>query len=191
MKNRIPVLILAAVCAGAVAGAPVPEPTLTVEQVKALLPEAAALSIKEFLDFSRGRDPAPRTLTTHPLTVEFLHTVAGNAEKQDFRFISDKPVQPAELAKALTRSEKKGYGSVIQPEDITDCTLKVDGDRATGVVSFRAKGLYEGTVGYTARRVEGMWRVVEFNLPKAEVKLTRGKDGTWKRTPPLPEPAKK
>jgi hypothetical protein len=187
MKSRI--LVLAVICGGAVAGAPVPEPTLTVEQVKALLPEAASISIKEFKALAES--PAPRTLPNHSLTMEFGSAPPDKPEKSDFRFLGDEPVQPHKLAQALSVSEKKGYASVIQPEYITDCTLKVEGDKATGVVSFRAKGLYEGTVGYTARRMEGMWRVVEFDLPKSKVKLTRGGDGTWKRTPPLPEPPKK
>ena len=73
----------------------------------------------------------------------------------------------------------RAYVSLIHPEYITDCTCKVDGDTATGVVSFKADKVYEGKAEYTARKKDGQWRIEEFRMPERKFTTVLGADGKW------------
>lgn len=160
---------------------------LTVDEAKKLVTLAASSPTKELQDMSQtGKLPDNRTLTVFLFTV-----VPGKPEgsEKDLKFLQD-PVNPAHLAEAITGRWGKltGYGTVIWPEYITDCTCDSTDKSATGTISFRSK-VYEGNLRYRAEKVDGKWAVTSFELPNFQVRLVRGKDGTWSEEP-LPRPKK-
>ncbi len=100
-----------------------------------------------------------------------------------FKFLEE-PVNPVKLAGAISGPKNilgkyRSISTVIQPEYITDCTCKVDGDTATGTVTFKAEKLYEGKVDYTAKKKGDTWRIEEFQLPDLKITIALGADGKW------------
>lgn len=153
------------------------------EAIKALIPEASSNSTADWQNlFQPGVQPNLGALKSHSLSVVLLTIEPTNDDKlrKEFHYIPETP-NPADLAKAIARSRRKGYGTLLQPDYITDVTCRVKDDAATGTVSFRNDKLYEGTIEYTARRLkEGGWRVEEFRMPAYKIRVTLQADGTWK-----------
>ena len=96
-------------------------------------------------------------------------------------FIKDKAI-PIKLVTAISKSQDKGYGTLLQPEFITECNCRLSGDKATGSVKFHAKGLYHGKAEFTARQRDGSWRIEEFRLPAYGLQVNLGDDGKWKKS---------
>jgi len=112
--------------------------------------------------------------------------LAATKQLGDFRALTGGGIgRPEDLYRALygrgrpPAKDAGQYASVIWPEYITACTRHVTGRTIAGKVSFRAEGVYEGAVEYTARRGPDGWRVVEFHLPKWGLRTTLGADGRW------------
>jgi hypothetical protein len=147
----------------------------TAEEGKKLLSEAAGADNK-YLEVlgATGTQPSEDRLEHIPLTIHFLTL----RESKDFRLLAR---DPARLAEAIMKSKDKGYGSVIQPEYITAYDFKVDGNSGTGSVSLKAEGVYEGKVEFSAKHVDGKWRIEEFRLPTDKVGVRREADGKWKK----------
>jgi RNA polymerase sigma factor (sigma-70 family) len=168
--------------------------------IKELIPRASGSSVADWKRLATpGEAPTLEKMENQSLTMVLLALDFAEAEKEpawrDFRYLQEVPA-PHKLAESASRSQAKGYGTFIQPDFITGLTCRVKGDVATGTVSFRglyfrvrdlrdlfAKGepLYEGRVGYTARRVEDCWRIEEFRLPNYKLKVVRKSDGNWKK----------
>ena len=75
----------------------------------------------------------------------------------------------------------RGPVTFIHADRITDCSCKVDGDQATGTVTFKVPKLYQGKVDYMARRTDDKWQIVEFAMPGRDIHVVRGDDGKWKK----------
>lgn len=156
----------------------------TAEKAKALIPEAAGGPAEDFRKLAS--DPAPDKLAAakgQTLTWWMMSYVPDKDTPKNptsFKFLGD-TINPSALAKAITGPDsKRTYASLIHPEYITDCTVKVNGDTATGTVSFKVDKLYEGKIEYTARKnKDGAWRIEEFRLPDYKVTLALGADGKW------------
>lgn len=159
----------------------------TAEKARELIPDAAGMPAEELQKLSsdpvigKFKPSKGDSLTWWVLT----YSPGPDSPKNptSFRFLGE-TVNPAAFASALTGPKGKDgkprkYASVIHPEYITDCTVKVDGETATGVVTFKAEKVYEGKVEYSARRKKGEWRIVEFRLPDYKVTLARGDDDKW------------
>jgi RNA polymerase sigma factor (sigma-70 family) len=156
------------------------------EAIKALIPEAASLPAKEWrkLDEVFAPPPTPDQFKNQPLSLVLFCVFSGplknEAARKEFRVLDD-VIAAHSLRVTPLKSEDKGYGTLLQPEFITDVTAMVQGNEATGVVSFRADKVYEGRVEYTARRTKaGGWRVEEFRMPAHKFRVTLQEDGNWK-----------
>ncbi|MCE9566643.1 MAG: hypothetical protein K8U57_31860 [Planctomycetes bacterium] len=159
----------------------------TAEKAKALIPQAAGMLSKELQDIAQSPNPSAITKpsTGYSLTWAILNYAPGEDAKKitSFQF-QDEQVNPSKLAFAISGPKDKdgkyrNYASVIQPEYITDCTCKVNGNTATGTVTFKAPKAYEGKVEYTARKKGETWRIEEFRLPDLKITVAIGDDGTW------------
>lgn len=158
-------------------------------QAKELIPEAAGIPANVFQKLGSDPNPTPdklaaprgQTLTWWVMT----YAPDKNAPKnpKSFTFIGDQ-VNVAYLANAISgpkdaEGKFRATATLIHPEYITDCTCKVDGNTATGTVSFIVEKSYEGKVEYTARKKDGKWRIEEFRLPDFKTTLALGADGKW------------
>jgi hypothetical protein len=161
--------------------------TFTAENAKALIPEAAGMSADELRKLGSGGDPSkfepPNGDSLTWLALKFAPGPDAPKDPTSLRFLGDTP-NPAVIGGAITGPKDKDgkprkTATLIQPEYITDCTCKVDGDTATGTVTFKADKAYEGKVEYTARKKDGKWRIEEFRLPDLKITTTLGADGKW------------
>ena len=163
--------------------------------IRSLIPEAAGIPKADWeaLTFphrdrrvdARERLLESKDIPSHPLTMVLLTLKAPQPRmpvSKDFRFLKS-PVPTGELRAALGKGHSPGYASLIHADDITDFTCVLHGDSATGTVSFRVEGLYEGKAEYTAKRENGQWRVDEFRLPDYKIRVVRGQNGLWARSP--------
>jgi hypothetical protein len=159
----------------------------TAEKAKALIPEAAGMPAEEFQKLAENpvidnfKSARGDSLTWWMLTYQPGPDTPKNPTS--FKFLGES-VNPAALANAISGPKDKNgkvraVSTLIHPEYITDCTCKVDGDTATGTVSFKAEKAYEGKVEYTARKKDGKWRIEEFRLPEFKTTLALGADGKW------------
>jgi hypothetical protein len=159
---------------------------LTPARAKELIPDAAGIPIEEFLETEKVRPTTFDPSNGESLTLVILRHVASPDDPKDtasFRFIGD-AVQPAAFATALTGPKDKdgkyrGHASVIRAEHITDCTCKVNGETATGTVTFKVDKVYEGKAEYTARKKDGKWRIEEFRLPDLKITTALSDTGKW------------
>lgn len=160
---------------------------LTAARAKRLIPDAAGMPAEELRTVAQAQDPAkfqPKNGDT--LTWVVLSYAPGPDTPKNltsFKFLEE-TINPAKLASAISGPKDmlgkfRSTATVIQPEYITDCTCKMDGDTATGTVTFKAEKLYEGKVDYTARKKDGNWRIEEFQLPDLKITIALGDDGKW------------
>ncbi|MFP6672038.1 MAG: hypothetical protein VB857_11540, partial [Pirellulaceae bacterium] len=149
-----------------------------------LVCKAASMSNKDFKNFA-GPDSnldadeyANKSLTLTLLTHKLKKAMADNPEAaNDFQYLGE--IDPANIARALSRSETQGFASLIQLEFITHSACTTTGNTATGFVTFHAQELYSGKVDFVARRHAQGWRIEEFQLPNYGITLVLGKDGNW------------
>jgi hypothetical protein len=161
----------------------------TAEKAKALIPEAAGMPAEEFqklATFASSDDVKNfKSAKGYSLTWGIMNYVPDpNVHPTSFRFFGDSVVDPAKIASAISGPKDKDgkfrkTATIIQPEYITDCTCKVDGDTATGTVSFKAEKAYEGKIEYTARKKDDVWRIIEFRMPEIKFIIVLGDDGKW------------
>jgi len=143
--------------------------------------------------------PAPPASAPAPIPGEEEPPLPPSLAPEDFRLLGEPGLGKAEelvnamygrrgpLSKPLD-TDPSAYVSIIRPEYITECTRSVQGETITGKVSFRAEGLYEGTVEYTARLSPDGWRIEEFRLPHNSRRTVLTPDGTWKATTSVVSP---
>jgi hypothetical protein len=168
--------------------------SLTEERVKELVSEAAGIPNDDWTKLASGTEaPSPNTLESQTLSLMLfslralppagieseLRAIANL--KKDFQYLPEQTPKPAEIARALWISRTKGYASYIQPEYVTEVTVNVSGDTASGEVAFEKEELYRGRVRYVARWVKDDWRIEEFHLPNVGLSLQLSEAGVWKR----------
>lgn len=170
----------------------------TAEKAKALIPDAAGMPADDVAKFSLGTEFTPEMFAAsrgQTLVWWVLMHAPYDLRKNStsFKFLDyDTQVNPAMIAELMVYpKDKEGkhrkIATVIRFEDITNCTCKVDGNTASGVVSFKTEKqygkstvkLYEGNIEYTARKKGDEWRIEEFRLPDYKVTLALGADGKW------------
>lgn len=162
----------------------------TAEKAKALIPDAAGMPAGAVAEFSMAAVATEELLTaSRGQTLAWWVLVCAPDDLRkgstSFKFLDYQiQINPAKIADLMVGPKDKDgkrckIATVIRGEDITDCTCKVDGDTATGVVSFKTERLYEGKIEYTARKKDGKWRIEEFRLPEYKVTLALGADGKW------------
>ena len=71
--------------------------------------------------------------------------------------------------------------TLLQSGHIQSVTIKQAGDKASGVVAFKAEGAYEGVVRYEAQHTAGAWAITAFEFPAYGARL-EGKARSWKLT---------
>jgi hypothetical protein len=159
---------------------------LTVAQAKKLLPEAAGMRNADFKSLGETRQPDPAKIKSKSLTLVLLslhpEPDAKNSEAmlKEFRFLGDTVPNPAQFAAALSTSAKHGYASFIQEDWITDCTCKSTADRAEGTVAFKTDH-FAGKIQFKAEKEKDGWVITEFHMPNYKIRISRGKDGIWKK----------
>ncbi len=187
MKQLLALLATLFVVLGAGA-APVPEEKESKEvvssKIRALLPEAASSRNADWKRLTNGDAPSVDKFENQSLSMVLLNIDPSKekaAVRKEFDYVGD-PVNARKLAEAISRgSLLRGYGTMLQPDYITEVTCELKEKQAKGTVSFRAAGLYQGKVEYRASRDEKGWRVEEFRLPGYKIKVTRKGADPWKR----------
>ena len=160
--------------------------TLSVAEASWLIPAAAACSREQFDEILSHPPTLLSDIDDQKLTPLLLaydpNLVAQTAPTalDEFRYTGPFGAKKDDIVKAVYGDGNPAYASVIRPSYITDCTCNSDGDQATGVVAFRAVGVFEGRCRYTAVREDGKWRVVEFYLPSYQIRTRWQADGMWK-----------
>jgi hypothetical protein len=158
----------------------------TAEKAKALIPEAAGMPAEELQKLTAGEDFKNfKSAKGYSLTWGILNYTPKpmDTDPVSFHFLGESP-NPARIASAIAGPKDKDgkfrkTATVIQPEYITDCTCKIEGDTATGTVSFKAEKAYQGKIEYTARKKDGVWRIIEFRIPEIRLIIVLGDDGKW------------
>ncbi|MEZ6094561.1 MAG: protein kinase [Pirellulaceae bacterium] len=157
---------------------------LSPEHARSLLPQATSISIEDFEAFQAN--PTRDTVESKSLSLVLLF-IDGNIptpdEANEFRFLSDGPPKPNDLARAMLLSRSEGYVTLLQPDYISNCVV-TDGqtsDSARGNVSFTAPGLYSGWVSFEAQKHEGKWRIEKFELPSHKITILLDDDGIWQQ----------
>ena len=108
-----------------------------------------------------------------------------NLQKTDFALEGDAHRKDLAGAMMPTRVEAGkrvrlySYASVLFPEYVTAQDWSVDGDTASGSVSFRAPGAYAGRVGFLAQRGPDGWAITELKLAESGIRVRRV-DGRWR-----------
>ena len=106
--------------------------------------------------------PSPSTGEDKSLTLMLLGLNVKDDEKakEQFQLLADGYPQPSKLAEELCRERRTGKRRIllepvtfVHTDRITDSTCKVHADKATGTVSFKVTGLYQGKVEYVAPEV--------------------------------------
>jgi len=166
------------------------------EEIRKLIPFASAMKLADLdrLAMSptspKESDVEDKSLTLMAISVRVTADEDEKAREQ-FRFLGEPGAvaKPSELAKELTRyvvgkgrfRVALGPVTFIQADRITDFTCKIDGEAATGTVSFEVPKLYAGKADYVARRTGGKWQITEFLMPGRGIHIVRGEDGKWRR----------
>jgi len=142
-------------------------------------------------EYSKIWDPKPsqdnyKAMEPKSLTWLLVGTAPRDAKKGDPRldeFRSDGST--ANVPESLyVRDEKNPTADPIavsmpQAKFILKTTMVVNGDRADGMISFRAPDAYRGRVEVTCERKSGKWTFVEFRLPAYKKKTTLNAKGEW------------
>ncbi len=160
--------------------------TLSVAEASWLIPAAASCSREQFDAVLNNPPLLLSDIENQNLTLLLLAydpqlaAQAAPSVLDEFRYTSPFGARKDEIVKAVIGDGNPSYVSVIRPTYVTDCTCTTDGDEATGVISFRAVGVFEGRCRYTAKREDGQWRIVEFYLPSYQLRTRRESAGVWK-----------
>jgi hypothetical protein len=157
------------------------------QQIRKLITPAAAMRRADFDRIARMDEiPKPDQFEDYSLTL-FLFTHKFDTQTDQFRLLANGPFPPSKLAAETNR----GFGnyplriatapvSMIHQDRITNVTCEVDGNKATGVVSFKVPGMYAGQVSYIAEKKEDHWHITDLMMSDLELHLVRGNGGLWK-----------
>jgi len=154
-----------------------------VAKLRSLVPYASAMKQTDFTKLAASA--RPREIEDRSLTLQILATKTADAtpaQLKEFRYLDGVP-KPSQLVDEIHRVAVsllgkrvlKGPVTIIHADRITDFTAKIEGNEATGVVSFHVPKLYEGKVNYRAKKNEENWRIIEFHLPANDIHIERSK----------------
>ena len=147
------------------------------EEIKKLTAEAASMPLTEFRKIMYSEEPVPASaLKSQTLTSFFLTYQPPDkgekavAKEKELHIIQ--PIDSLGIARELYRHMRLGprrdlplepYATLIHADRITGLTCAINGDTATGTVSFRAPSCLKGTSGMSpgARAIDG--RSTSFN----------------------------
>ncbi|MBD3674739.1 MAG: hypothetical protein HUJ26_14555 [Planctomycetaceae bacterium] len=160
-----------------------------IEQIREYITQATAMRRSDFNQMARmTSSPEPDDFQDKSLTLLlFTYRFPTDEKTEQFQLLSEFPPKPSELARVINR----GFGSgalfiptapvsLIQQDYITDLTCDVEGDRASGVVSFRVPKVFAGKVNYIAEKTAARWQITELMMSDLDLHLVRGDEGLWK-----------
>jgi hypothetical protein len=153
-------------CMFAIAPLTAADDTLTAEKAKTLIPEAAGMPAEELQKLTAGEDFKNfKSAKGYSLTWGILNYTPKpmDTDPVSFHFLGESP-NPARIASAIAG-----------PKDKDGKFPKT----ATGTVSFKAENAYQGKIEYTARKKDGVWRIIEFRIPEIRLIIVLGDDGKW------------
>lgn len=156
-------------------------------QIRSLIPEAASISNADFDALAKTESPRPDAIASQSLSLVLFALDPVSAAKAqpsvvaDFQYLSGGFPNPADLAEVMSRSKQKGYATMLQPPFIEKFDCQPRGPTAVGTVSFKAPGLYQGKVEFTASFAAASWRIDEFRLPNYRLRVSRDAGGRWKK----------
>ncbi len=145
----------------------------------------------------------PKDLEDQSLTFMLFVFLASDKEKTqaDFQPLREGNFKPHSIAEEVCRVRRGDKRLIpyepitcIHLDRITNCTCNIDGHTATGTVSFKVPGLYQGKVHFYAERHNGEWYIGKFSMPSLDVDIGResrarrvGEDlrneDVWRQTP--------
>jgi hypothetical protein len=168
------------------------EPSNVRHMILRQVPPTTGIRFSEYLAFIQASTPfQPHQFTEQSLSVALLCTwkyeddiEVGYSERLDeFRYTCLGSPSPTEILEILGASGSMGYCSFIQYDNITNVTCNIEGDVATGVISFNVPRLYQGDVLYKAElKEQTVWEIVEFSLPNHHWTFHRDAEGFWRWT---------
>ncbi|MDG2391465.1 MAG: hypothetical protein P8M30_19335 [Planctomycetaceae bacterium] len=157
------------------------------QQIRKLITPAAAMRRADLERIAQMNSlPDPDQFEDYSLTL-LLFTYKFDTQTDQLKLLTNDPFPPSELVAETNR----GFGnyplriatapvSAIQQDRITKVTCKVDGNKATGVVSFKVPGMYAGQVSYIAERKDNRWHITDLMMSDLDLHLVRGNGGLWK-----------
>lgn len=125
----------------------------------------------------------------HSLTFSLINLVIKDdtIENESFKFVDPRPRQ-TDVAEELCRLRHHGKRNIlmapvtfIHADRITSFDCKIEGDAATGAVSFEVPDMYKGKAEFVAAKVNDQWRITEFRLPARDIHLKQGDEGKWEK----------
>jgi len=156
-----------------------------IEAIKRAIAMDSAMTREDALKVARSEKALELTdLEDQSLTFMLFVFLASDEEKTqvDFRPLKEGKFTAASIAGEVARIRKGDLRRIpyeamtcIHLDRITDCTCNFNGDIATGTVSFRAPGLYEGKARFVAMRHDGEWFICEFSMPSLNIDIVREK----------------
>lgn len=160
-----------------------------IEQIREYITQATAMRRSDFNRMAGMTSaPKPEDFEDKSLTLLlFTYRFPPDEKTEQFQLLSEFPPKPSELARVLNR----GIGryplfiptapvSLLQQDYITDLTCEVEGDRASGVVSFRVPKVFAGKVKYIAEKTATHWHITDLMMSDLDLHLVRGDGGLWK-----------
>ena len=157
-------------------------------RIREQLPAAAGMPIRA-LDtiIASASSPPLSRMEDQSLTMLLLFLDAEPPTPEAAAEFHRESTDPASLVELVTRSRDEGYATVVRLDEIDEFTCLVEGDRATGTVTFHMGAILRAKVGYEAARDGETWRIETFKLPAWGLTTQRGEDGFWKATGELVE----
>ena len=154
-----------------------------IEAIKRAIAMDSAMTREDFLKLAHSHVAARRKdLEDQSLTfMLFVFATSDRTKQADFQ-LSEENVKPSIIAAEVYRGRRGDKRLItyepitcIHLDRITDCTCKIDGDTATGTVSFTVPGLYKGKAHFYAERHDGEWFICEFSMPSLNIDIVREK----------------
>jgi len=161
-----------------------------VKEIRNLIPAAAGMTLSDMDMLAMSpTTPNPSDVESKTLTLMLLSLKVRDDEKsrKEFRHLTAGVAKPSQLAEEIYRLVKGsgklrfalGPVTMIHSDRITDFTCAVEGDKATGTVTFSVPELFEGQVNYVAQRRDGKWKIEEFMMPLHEIHIAVADNGNW------------
>ena len=154
-----------------------------VEAIKRAIVMDSAMTREDMLKVAGSEKALELTdLEDQSLTFMLFVFLASDKEKKqaDFQPLMEGEFGPVSIANEVGRVRRRDRRLIpyepmtcIHLDRITDCTCKIDGDTATGTVSFKVPGLYEGKAQFYAERHDGDWFICKFSMPSLDVDIGR------------------
>jgi hypothetical protein len=170
---------------------PAAQPTGSAEdQIRFSIPETTAMTQEDFdILFDRKPkqtvfEPKQTSLTLQILGLPPAADVSPEARDEFELLVSDPgvavlekirdemaPPLPLRVRRYFPNYVAPGPRSMIRANRIKEFTCEVNGDTATGTVTFEVPKLYRGKFNYAAKRVGRRWQITELAMPARKIDL--------------------